>query len=97
MKEQQHQELFPTHTGSSAVPCTTPAGEHHTNKAFLYKHASTGFTTHAYSFKRLALLRLPDTSPFSPEFMRVTHAHSLNPAALAFVLLGLVLVRVRVG
>ena len=53
-----------THRGH-AVPCTTPAGEHHTNKAFLHKHALTGFTTHAYSFKRLALLRLPHTSPFS--------------------------------
>ncbi len=32
----------------------------------------------------------------SPDLMRVTHAHPLNPAALAFVPFGIVLVRVRV-
>ena len=63
---------------------------------FLHKHALTGFTIHAYSFKRLALPRLPDTSPFSPDLMRITHAHPLNPAAMAFVPFGIVLVRVRV-
>jgi hypothetical protein len=78
------------------VPCTTPAGEHHTKKAFLHKHSLTGFTAHAYSFKCLALPRLPSTSPFSPDLMRVTHAHPLNPTALAFVPFGIVLVRVRV-
>ena len=29
-----------------------------------------GFTTHAYSFKRFALSRLPHTPPFSPDLMR---------------------------
>ena len=47
-------------------------------------------------FNRLALVRLPSTSPFSPDLIRVTHARPLNPAALAFVPFGLVLVRVRV-
>ena len=28
---------------------------HHTKKEFLHKHALAGFTTHAYSFKRLEL------------------------------------------
>ncbi len=60
------------------------------------QHKPKGFTTHAYLFKRLALPRLPHTSPFSPDLMRVTHAHPLNPAALAFVPFGIVLVRVRV-
>ncbi len=71
-------------------------GEHHTKNAFLHKHALTGCTTHAYSFKRLALPRLPQHLPFSPDLMRVTHAHPLNPEALAFVPFEIVLVRVRV-
>ena len=37
------------------------------------------------------------TSPFPPDLMRVTHAHPLNPAALAFVPFGIVKVRVRVS
>ena len=119
---QQYHELFPTYTGhrSHAVPCTTPAGEHHTKKASLHKHALKGFTTHAelelelmlsqmaqkpmllgeaYSFKRLGLLRLPRTSPFSPDLMRVTHARPLNSAelvlALPFVPFGIARVRFR--
>ena len=59
-------------------------------------NSQAGFTTNAYSFERFALLRLPHTTPFSPGLMRVTHAHPLNPAALAFVPFGVVLVRVRV-
>ena len=43
-----------------------------------------------------ALPRLPHTSPFSLDLMRITHAHPLNPEALAFVPSGIVLVRVRV-
>ena len=65
-RTQQHHELFPTHTGVM-------------HGAFLHKNALIGFTTHAYSFKRLALLRLPRNSPFSPDLMRScalhTHAH----------------------
>ena len=33
---------------------------------------------------------------FPPDLMRVTHAHPLNPAALAFVPFGIELARVRV-
>jgi hypothetical protein len=75
---------------------TLMTNEYASKKAFLHEHALTGFTTRAYSFKRLALPRLPSTSPFSPDLMRVTYAHPLNPAALAFVPSGIVLVRVRV-
>ena len=39
---------------------------------------------------------LAPTPPFSPDLMRITHARPLNPAALAFVPFGIVLVRVRV-
>ena len=48
------------------------------------------------------LIQAPCTSalaqnlPFSPDLMRITHARPLNPAALAFVPFGIVLVRVRV-
>ncbi len=36
-----------------------PHGEHHTKKAFLHKHALTGFTTHAYSFKPVEASHAP--------------------------------------
>ena len=52
------------HTPESCGALHTPAGEHPTKKAFLHKHALTGFTTHAYLFKRLALPRLPQHLPF---------------------------------
>ena len=52
------------HTPESCGAFHNPHGEHHTKKAFLHKHALTGFTTHAYSFKRLALLRLLQHLPF---------------------------------
>ncbi len=55
-----------------------PRGEHHTKRAFPHKHALTGSTTRAYSFKRHALLRLPYAFL---GLMRVTHARPLNPAA----------------
>ena len=54
-----------------------------------------GFTTHAYSFHRLELLRSPHT-PLSPDLIRATHARPLHPAAYASVPFGIVLVRVRV-
>ena len=54
-----------------------------------------GFTTHAYSFKRLALLRSPHT-PLSLDLIRAPLARPLLPAALASVSFGFVLVRVRV-
>ena len=80
------------------MPCTTPAGEHHTKKAFLHKHALTGFTPQPTPTHSSALhFRVCPKPPlFPPDLMRVTHAHPLNPAALAFVPFGVVLVRVRV-
>ena len=50
-------------TPESCGASTNPRGEHHTKKASLHKPAFIGFTTHTYSSKRLALLRLPHTSP----------------------------------
>ncbi len=49
--------MFPTHT--EVMWCLDqPLREHHTKKAFLHKNALIGFRAYAYSFKRLALLRL---------------------------------------
>jgi hypothetical protein len=67
-------------------------------KHFSTKHALTANRLHN---PRL-LIQAPCTSafapylPFSPDLMRVTHAHPLKPAALAFVPFVIVLVRVRV-
>ena len=59
---QQHHELFPTHTRVM-------------HEALLHKNALIGFTTHAYSVKRLALLRLHlPTPPSHLTSMCVTHA-----------------------
>ncbi len=81
---------------AGAATCHVALRAHHTEKEFLHKHAPTGLTTNAYSFKRLALPRLPRTSPFSPDLMRVTHARPLNPAAQNFGPFEIVLIRVRV-
>ena len=68
------------HTPESCGALINPLGEHRTKKAPLHKHALTGFTAHAYSFKRLARLPLPNTPPLSP-------VH-LTPQTLAFVPFG---------
>ena len=52
------------HTAESFGALHNPCGGAPHKKAFLHKHALTGFTTHTYSFKRLALLRLPQHLPF---------------------------------
>ena len=69
MKEQQHQSATYPHR-SHAVPCTAPAGEHHTPKEFLHEHALTVERLHnkhlliqGSRFKRLAHLRLPEHIP----------------------------------
>ncbi len=51
----------------------------HKESASLHKHALAGFTTRAYSFKRLALLR--SALPF-PFLMHVAHARSSGFCAI---------------
>ncbi len=84
------------HSPESCGALHSPCGEHHTQRNYFStntpKQASQPTPTHSSAL----LLRLPHTSPFSPDLMRVTHAHPLHPAAQAFVPFGIVLVRVRV-
>ncbi len=54
---------FP-YTPESCGALINPRGERHTKKEFLDKRALIGFPTHAYSYKRLALLRLYHTCFF---------------------------------
>ena len=63
------------HTPEPCGALINPRGEHHTKKASPQTTPSKA-STHAYSFKRLAPLRLPLTSPFSPDLMRLTRART---------------------
>ena len=100
---QTHHELFPAHTGVMRCLAHSLGGApqqshkpsspqtHHE----LFPTRPNRLHTHTHSPKRLAHPRSP-VSPLSTLTARATHARQLHPAALASVLYGAVLVRVRV-
>ena len=55
------------------MPRSIPAGS--TIQKSLHKHALIGFSTHAYSFKRLALLRSPHPPPRLTSYAPRTRGH----------------------
>ncbi len=75
----------------------TPAGKHHTKKAFLHKHALKAFTTNAYSFKRLpCAFAIAPNIPFFRLTSCVLHTHTHLTRSTGFCAIWDSLVSVRV-
>ena len=91
---QTHHELFPTNTGAMQCPARLPAEGTTTKKASDSTKRPNRLHTHSHSPKRLAHPRSP-MPPLSVLTASATHAHPLNPAALASVPCEVALVRVR--
>jgi hypothetical protein len=91
---EEHSQLRLAIYHDSAVLCTTtPAGEHHKKKADVPTLPPPAFETASTQQVPLKLHLRPPPSRLT---FRATHARPLQPAALAFVSYGFVLVRVRV-
>ena len=71
------------HTGVMRCLDQSPRGAPHKGSISLRKHAIIGFTTHAYSFKRLELLARPAPPPLASPHTR--HARALtSPRRIGF-------------